>query len=840
MLPNGPGTDLPVRAVLPELLDALEGAGGAVLVAPPGTGKTTLVPLALAATVEGRVVVAEPRRVAARAAARRMAALLGEDVGRRVGYSVRGDSRRSAATRIEVVTTGLLLRRLQQDPELPGTAVLVLDEVHERHLDADLALAFALDVRGVLRPDLRLLATSATAQAGPLADLLGAGSGSPAPVVAATVPVHPLTVRWAPPPRPVPPPQGLRVDPGLLTHVAAVARTALAEHAGDVLVFLPGTGEIEAVRRDLAAGAGVDADLVVLHGRLPAAAQDAALTPGPRRRVVLATAVAESSITVPGVRVVVDSGLSRVPRTDHARGLSGLDTVRVSRAGAEQRAGRAAREGAGVVLRCWSPGEHDLLPAHPAPEISTADLAAFALAAACWGAPGARGLALLDPPPPGPLSAATDVLRRLGALDGAGAVTPAGRRMASVGLHPRLARALLEGWRSAGPRAVEVVALLAADGLLPGGGDDLTAEWRLLRRGGGRRGEVWRQEVQRLQRELGGAAAGPPGRDGGTDDAVAGTVVALAHPERIARLRPGREAYAMLGGTGARPAPGSAWTGAPWLAVALADRPAGRADARILSAAPLDEETARAVAAAEVVVEDEVRWGDGDVRSRRVERLGAIVLRERALESPSGAAVRSALADGVRSEGLGVLSWSAAATGLRERIALCRNAFGDRWPDVSDAALLAGAEEWLGSELAAARGRADLRRIDVTAALRRMLPWPEAARLDALAPERIEVPSGGRVRVDYADPAAPVLAVKLQEAFGWAQGPRVADGRVPVVVHLLSPAGRPLAVTSDLASFWQGAYRQVRAEMRGRYPRHPWPEDPWTAPATRRLNERRG
>ncbi|GAB7190420.1 ATP-dependent helicase HrpB [Kineococcus sp. NUM-3379] len=836
MLPEGPGTDLPVRAVLPDLLGALAADGAAVLVAPPGTGKTTLVPLALAGAVAGAVVVAEPRRVAARAAARRMAALLGEDVGGRVGYSVRGDSRRSAATRVEVVTTGVLLRRLQRDPELPGVAAVVLDEVHERHLDADLALAFAVDVRSVLRPDLRLLATSATAEAGRVADLLGTSR-----VVTASVPVHPLDVRWVPPARPVAPPQGLRVDPALLRHVADVVRSCLAGLAGDVLVFLPGAGEIAAVQRELA---GSGADVLPLHGRMPGEAQDAALRPGPRRRVVLSTSLAESSLTVPGVRVVVDAGLARLPRTDHARGLAGLDTVRVSRAAAEQRAGRAAREGPGTVLRCWSRAEHDLLTAHPLPEIATADLAAFALAAACWGAPGGQGLALPDAPPAGALLAATEVLRGLGALDGSGAPTAAGRVLAGLGVHPRLGRALVDGAGLVGERAAaEVVALLSADGVLPPG-DDLVAAWRALRRGGPGAG-AWREEVRRLRAALPGRArpAAGPGRAPVPDDLAAGTVVALAHPERIARRRPGGgDGYATVGGTGARLSPGSAWTGAPWLAVAVADRPEGRADARVRAAAPLDEDTARVVAAAALRTGDEVRWEDG-VRARRVERLGALELRSRPLPDPPAAAVRAAVARELRGRGLAVLPWTAGADLLRRRMALCRKALGDPWPEVSDAALLAAVEEWLAEELAAVRSAADLRRVDVAGALRRLLPWPAAGRLDELVPERVEVPSGSRVRLEYsadcADPGPPVLALKLQEAFGWAQGPRVVDGRVAVVVHLLSPAGRPVAVTGDLDSFWRGAYRQVRAELRGRYPRHPWPEDPQAAAPTRRLNPRR-
>ena len=621
--PGTPGTDLPVRSALPALADALSARGSAVLVAPPGTGKTTLVPLALAGALPGRIVVAEPRRVAARAAARRMAALLGESVGGRVGYSVRGDSRRSAATRIEVVTTGLLVRRLQADPELAGVDAVVLDECHERHLDTDLALAFCLDVRAALRPDLQLLAMSATAQAQRLAALLG-GDGDPAPVVEATGALHEVDVVWAPPSTPVDPPHGLRVDPRLLTHVAATVRRALAEQTGDVLVFLPGAGEIGTVAGRLS---GVDADVLPLHGRLPAAAQDAALQAGPRRRVVLATALAESSLTVPGVRVVVDAGLSRVPRADLSRGLGSLVTVRASRAAVTQRAGRAGREGPGAVYRCWTAAEHDRLPAHDEPEVATADLTAFALELACWGAPGGRGLALLDPPPEASLAVAEQTLRGLGAVDDEGRATARGRALTAVGVHPRLARALLDGAPLVGRRrAAEVVALLSGDTSFRS--DDLGAAWRSLRDGADRGATArWREEVARLERAADDAAAPRL-----PDDTAAGLVVGLAHPERLARRRPGSTGtYLMAAGTGAELSPGTALTGAPWLAIAVADRSPGRRDARVRAAVAIDEATALEAGAALHLERDEVTWRDGDVAGARVERLGAIVLAERPL-----------------------------------------------------------------------------------------------------------------------------------------------------------------------------------------------------------------
>jgi ATP-dependent RNA helicase HrpB len=991
--------DLPIRAVLPRLAAALREAGAAVLVAPPGTGKTTLVPLALAGP-GGRVIVAEPRRLAARAAARRMASLIGERVGRRVGYTVRGDRQVSRDTLVEVVTTGVLVRRLQRDPELAGTAVVILDECHERHLDSDLALAFTAEVRAALRPDLHLLATSATADAERLAEVLGG-----APVVSAQARLFPVDVHWSPPDGRIAPPLGLRVDPRLLDHVAATVRRALADGDGDVLVFLPGAREIDTVAGRLR---GVDADVLALHGRQPGAVQDSALRAGSRRRVVLSTAVAESSLTVPGVRAVVDAGLSRVPRMDHARGLGALVTVAVSRSAAVQRAGRAGREAPGRVYRCWSQAQHDRLPAQPEPEIAAADLTGFALDLALWGHPDGSGLALPDQPPAGALLSATTTLRDLGAVDAAGRITPRGRALADAGLHPRLARALLDGAPLVGARrAAEIVALLDDDRATS---DDLMTAWRRARTD---RDPAWRTEVRRLTAALtrsptdetvpditdaaataldpaiadppfvlavprssptaagstavgsaaavttatvaadagptadgspgsrpsaggraglvspvGGSGAGhpaghqspagetvdrptrhqppagetvdrptrhqppagetvdrptrhqppagetvdrptrhqppagetadrPAGRGsprsetagGGVragsvdrgarlpDDLAAGLVVGLAYPERVARVREaGARSYLMAGGTAAELSPGSGLAGYSWLAIAGADRAAGARTARIRAAAPLDQATAREAAETLLSTATEIGWVDGDVVTRSVERLGAITLVERRLANPDPGLVRAALLDGLRRDGLGLLTWSRGATELRERLAFAHAALGDPWPDVSDEALLAGADDWL--QLGPARRRADLAKVDVAGSLRRLLPWSVAGRLDEVAPERLPVPSGSKVRVDYADFSAPVLAVKVQEAFGWRDAPRLAEGRVPVLLHLLSPAGRPVAVTRDLASFWAQGYPQVRAELRGRYPRHPWPEDPTTAEPTKRTNPR--
>ncbi|MFJ7035014.1 ATP-dependent helicase C-terminal domain-containing protein [Streptomyces rochei] len=992
---------LPVRGALPALHDALEGHGTAVLVAPPGTGKTTLVPLALAGLLgEGparRVVVAEPRRIAARAAARRMAWLLGEKPGGSVGYTVRGERVVGRPGRVEVVTTGVLLQRLQRDQELTGVDVVVLDECHERHLDADTTAAFLWDVRQALRPELRLVAASATTDAEGWARLLG-----DAPVVEARGASYPVEVVWAPPVRPVRPPHGMRVDPALLAHVASVVRRALAERDGDVLCFLPGVGEIARVAGQLTGLGGVD--VLQVHGRAPAAVQDAVLAPGTRRRVVLATAVAESSLTVPGVRVVVDAGLAREPRVDHARGLSALTTVRASRAAGRQRAGRAGREAPGTVYRCWAEAEDARLPRFPAPEIEVADLTAFALQAACWGDPDASGLALLDPPPRGAMAAARSVLTAVGAVDGAGRATERGARLARLGVHPRLGRALLDAGgedRPGSPRALlsdagsgggagsgrgagsgtgrehgsgtrgtgghdaavpgrgartpgtddgggggsatvaEVVALLSEEPPREYG-DDLVAALRAARRGTDGYGARWRAEVRRLraagrgtgqsavertgegnagvtgesapeeaergtgertgqgterstsertgqgtergtgerngqgterhtgertgqgterhtgertgqgtERHTGertgqGTERSSGGRNGQgagagavrdvTDDGVAGLVTALAYPERVARKDGG--SYLMVSGTRAELPEASALRGAPWIAVAVADRPLGRGHARVRLGAVVDEATARRAAGALLEERDEVHWSGGDVVARRVERLGAVELAARPLTSPDPALVRNALLEGVREEGLGLLRRSAEAEALRQRLAFLRHRLGEPWPDVSDDALHARVDEWLEPELSRARRRADLARIDAAQALARLLPWAsgEAARLDELAPERITVPSGSRVRVDYGDPARPVLAVKLQEMFGLQHSPEVAG--VPLLVHLLSPAGRPAAVTADLASFWKDGYHGVRAKLRGRYPKHPWPEDPATAEPTRHTKAR--
>jgi len=827
--------DLPVTAGLGPLVEALRTHGVAVVQAPPGTGKTTLVPPAVAGVVQGRVVVTQPSRIAARAAARRLAHLLGEPVGETVGYAVRGDRRTSRRTRVEVVTTGLLLRRIQHDPELAGVGAVVLDEVHERHLDADLTLALLVDVRANLREDLCLVAMSATVEAERTAVLLG-GDGGGAPVVRVPGALHPVQEVWCPLPAGVRRTDDRGITPAFHDHVAATVRRALAAHEGDVLVFVPGVAEVEATVRRLA---GVDADVHALHGRLSGPAQDRALSEGPRRRVIVSTAVAESSLTVPGVRVVVDAGFSREPRTDHRRGLASLVTVAVSRAAAEQRAGRAGRLGPGTVLRCWSEAEHAHLALHPEPEIATADLTAFALEVACWGSAGVRDLALLDQPPAHALSAAREVLVGLGAMTEDGRVTARGRVISGVPVDPRLARALIDGAGPVGPRrAAEVVAMLSEDVRAPGG--DLVAALRSLRVD--KRAGSWRSQVTRLEEVV--AERGDRSGDARalTDDVAVGLVVALAHPDRIARKRSGASgsAYLMASGTGAAldPRDPGPLAGLEWLAVGDAQRRPGQREAQIRAAAPLTEDLALEAAGSLWTEVDEVTWTGGRVVARRRTLLGAIELSSVPLADPPAQAVGDAIRGAIASEGIALLAWTEAATALRARLDFLHRALGDPWPDVSDAALTEGLDSWLGPQLARVRTDRDLRRIDVTAALRAMVPWREAGRLNELAPERVEVPSGSSVRIDYAQDQ-PVLAVRLQEVFGWTGVPVLADGRVPLLLHLLSPARRPAAVTADLESFWDNAYPGVRADMRGRYPKHSWPEDPRTAPATSRTNRPR-
>lgn len=849
---------LPVAAGLDRLRSLLAASTSAVVTAPPGTGKTTLVPPLVADVVGpagGRVVVTQPRRVATRAAARRLAGLLGEDVGATVGYAVRGEHRSGPLTRVEVVTAGLLLRRLQADPDLPGVAAVVLDEVHERSLDSDLLLALLLDSRA-LRDDLVVVAMSATLDLERLPALLG--TDGEAPVLDIPSALHPVEERWAPPPSGV-----ARLAPGgvpreMLAHVAATALDTLDRESGDLLVFLPGAREVDDVVARLRASVPDGVDVLALHGRLGAAAQDAALVPSPagRRRVVVATNVAESSLTVPGVRLVVDALLTREPRLDVSTGMSGLVTVGAARASGVQRAGRAGREGPGVVVRCCSPVDWARAPQVPTPEILSADLTGTALELAAWGAPGGGGLAWIDPPPGPTLTVATATLELLGLTEPGGGITALGRAVACLPAPVRQARALLAAGGRTGLRpAAEATALLTADLRAPGG--DLAALARQVRGGV----PAWRTEARRLEqageralrRLPTGALGAYPGTGAGRAAAAraaskvvglaeaAGLVAALARPEWVARRRgeapsPGQEAsYVTVGGTGLRVAAGSVLASAEWIAVADVDRSPGRAEALVRAGAAIDEELALEVAGAWLTESETMSWQGSRLRVQRRRSLGAITLSTTpAAASPQ--AVAQAVVERCRQEGLEVLPWGEGAR-LRARMRLLHETLGEPWPAVDDAHLLERAEEWLAPAAQALAGgrRLDLERLDVEAALRALLPWPEAARLDELAPEYLQVPSGSRVRVDY-DGERPVLAVRVQECFGWDRTPVVAG--VPVLLHLLSPARRPVAVTDDLRSFWQGPYQQVRRELRGRYPKHAWPEDPWTAPALRGTKKR--
>ncbi len=831
-------------------LERAAAAGAMVVTAPPGTGKTTFVAPLLANLLEerggaGTVLLAQPRRVAARAAARRIAELGGGEIGDAVGFTVRGERRVGRSTRIEVLTPGVLLRRLIDDPGLDGVGAVILDEVHERSVEGDLLLGMLAEARE-LREDLLVVAMSATLDAQLICEVLGG-----APVVRVPSALHPLRVDFAPF-------DGARLDErgvtrGYLGHLAHVAVQAQAAEGCDALVFVPGAREVDEVVRRLRERLGAErgsappVEVLALHGRIDAAQQDRAVSgrgPGEAPRIVVSTSLAESSLTVPGVRLVVDSGLSREVRRDRARDMAGLVTVSASRASAEQRAGRAARQGPGRAVRAYSETEFAHMPAASAPEIASADLTDTALLLAAWGTPRGEGLRLPTPPPAAAMRDAVGVLERLELLGADGRPTPLGLRVARLPIGAREARALLEGARDLGDSGLvaEVVAAISDDHRTSGA--ELPALLRELRAGRAPGATRWRREAGRLAR-IALEAAGAERRDAAAASTQGeGVVVALARPEWIARRTAAHSrSYLLASGTRAALPEGSGLLGGEWIAVREVQRAEGRAadgtGAVIRLAAPLAEDEALRLAGSLLVRERSARIEHGRVRVREVRRLGAIPLSETpvaAREDDTGPAFAAHL----REAGVGALRWSDSAAVLRARIGFLHRTLGDPWPEVDDRALLDGIDAWLAPDLARLRPDASLHGIDVTTALRRLLPWPEAARLDELAPEHLTAPSGSRIRIDYPavddESARPVVAVKLQEMFGLAETPRLADGRVPILVHLLSPARRPLAVTDDLSSFWNGPYRQVRAEMRGRYPKHPWPEDPWTAAATARTS----
>ncbi|MEM1056986.1 MAG: ATP-dependent helicase HrpB [Bacteroidota bacterium] len=838
---------LPVDAALPGLVEALRQRGVAVLQAPPGAGKTTRVPPAVLPEVDGRVIVLEPRRLAARAAARRMAQERGESVGQTVGVRVRGESRVSRQTRIEVVTEGILTRMLLDDPSLEGIGAVVFDEVHERSLPGDLGLALALQARELLRPDLWLLAMSATLDGERFAALLADEAG-PAPVISAegrTFPVE--TVHLGPPEDRRRAPEAVAAAVHRALSEADPSRRGPAAGGVGVLAFLPGAGEIRRCAEALR-GLPPDVDLHLLYGALPPAQQDAAVSPAPkhRRKVVLATSIAETSLTIDGVLAVVDAGLARRPRFSPSTGMSRLETVRVSRAEADQRAGRAGRTAPGTAYRLWSEAETVALQDFAPPEVLRADLAPLALDLAAWGA-APRDLRWLDPPPEATFQTARDLLRMLGALDRDGALTDHGRKLARLPVHPRLGHMLLASGSSL---AADVAAVLGERDLLRSEGPrapdaDLRLRLDALRQPGEMsryrgfsvaRGALHaaRKEAKRLRHlaRLGTEA---------DDAADAGPVLVLAYPDRLAKRTaetPREVRYQLREGHSAVLPATDPLADHEWLAVASLDARVGAA--RIFLAAPLEAEEVEILFADQIEREEVVEWDDGAgrVSARRVERLGALVLREGPLRAPDPEAVQAALWDGVRLRGLGVLKWTKTAERLRRRLAFLHH-HEDGWPDVSDDALLAALDAWLAPFARGARSLNDLNRADLATALDALIPWDRRRDLDRLAPERIEVASGSNIALDYSEPEAPVLAVKLQETFGMAETPRVLGGRVPVVMHLLSPARRPVQVTADLASFWETGYFDVRKDLRGRYPKHPWPEDPLTATATARTKRRR-
>ncbi len=850
---------LPVTRALGDIAAATRPGACAVVTAPPGTGKTTLLPptvaVALAeAGASGRVLVTQPRRVAARAAARRIARLLGEEVGGQVGYSVRGDSRVSERTRVEMVTPGVALRRLQRDPELPGVSALIVDEFHERDLDTDLALAFALDARSALRDDLFVALTSATLEASRTVDFLRASTGEKPALVDIPGDIFPLEVRYAPPPRGVEAVGtigndrvGVRRE--YLAHVARTVEETAASTDGSILVFLPGVGEIETVRGNLRLG---DIPVLTLHGKLSAAEQDRALSPAAGRRVILSTSIAESSLTVPGVSVVVDAGLAREPRFDAARSLSSLVTVPAALARLEQRAGRAARTGPGIAVRVMDSVDVARRPAQSAPGIATQDLTDARLQVASWGTP-VEELALLDAPPAGTWEAAGQRLSSLGAIDEAGAATALGRTLAPLPLDPPLGRALLASSAVLGAsKAARFVALLSEDVRAPGA--DLGALERRLGRSGASNAGVGKAQaarvketqarLERLARRLPASAA---------DDALASVAArqekartredelaltcALAYPEWIARRRPGSTAYILAGGVGGELPQGSPLEGQEWLAVASIDRAPASRHARILAAVPLSEEDALAAGAALLQTRTQALIDKGALKATRTRTLGAIPLASAPASSLSEEEAITLVAEHLAARGLGDLGWGKEASSLRERMRVLHEVLGDPWPDVSDEALAGSAHEWLTPWAKRLASGASLSTVPMLDALRSMLPWPQAARLDELAPEKMPIPAGGTRPIDWSG-AHPVLTLRVQQAFGWTDTPRLVDGRVPLVLHLTDPAGRPAAVTSDLTSFWAGPYRDVRAQLRGRYPKHPWPEDPLHAEPTNRAKRR--
>ena len=846
---KNPQFALPIDAALPALRAAVVAHANVVLQAPPGAGKSTGVPLALLAAESlqaGKIVMLEPRRLAARAVATRMAQMLGESVGQTVGFRTRLESRTGKNTRIEVVTEGILTRWLQRDAALEGVAMVIFDEFHERSLNADLGLALCLEAQAQVREDLRILVMSATLDAAAVAQLLGG-----APVVSAEGKAFDVETRWA---GAIAANRGQR-EIDIATRTARTIAQALESEPGDVLAFLPGQAEIRRAQQQLEDGGlprGVS--VLPLFGDLTAAEQDAALRPGDaqHRKIVLATNIAETSLTIEGVRVVVDSGLARRARFDPATGMSGLETVRISRASADQRRGRAGRLGPGVCYRLWSESEHASLPAQTAPEILEADLAPVALDLAEWGVSDPRTLRWLDAPPAATFAQARALLHSLDAIDAQGRITPHGRALARLGTHPRLAHMIVHGAELGLQRlALEIAGVLGERDLLRWNAGRRDADLRLrieaLRRGrvddphvaadvrvdGGARQRALRS-VEVLQRQVESRAAASS-----ETDADIGRLLAFAYPDRIAQSRGAGGRYLLSGGRGARLADAQSIAQAEFLVVA--DLDAGDREALIRLAAPLPRAALEADLASLIEHRQRFEW---DAREQAVvaqdERwLAAIRLGERRLENPVSARVMSALLGGIRELGLVALPWTKEARALRQRLRFVREVDTQSsrpWPDVSDNALLATLDDWLAPWLTHMSRRDHLARLDMTGIIAALLDWNQRQRLDEIAPMHLQVPSGSRIPIDYS--AAPTVAVRLQEVFGLSTTPAVGGGRVPLTLQLLSPAQRPVQVTKDLASFWARGYAEVKKELKGRYPKHYWPDDPTTAVATARARPR--
>jgi ATP-dependent helicase HrpB len=813
----GPSTALPIEAALPDLRRALSGRNAAVLVAPPGAGKTTRVPLDLleAPWLKGRkIILLEPRRLAARAAAARMAQTLGEPVGGTVGLRVRLGSKISARTRIEVVTEGVFTRMILDDPELSGIGAVLFDEFHERSLDADLGLALALDAQGGLREDLRILVMSATLDGARVAQLMG-----DAPVVASEGRAFPVETRY------------VERDPNrrIEDSVADLTLRALRADPGSILVFLPGQAEIRRTVDLLAERVGPEVQLAPLYGALTPAEQDRAVAPAPAgtRKVVLATSIAETSLTIEGVRIVVDSGLARVPVYEPGLGLTRLVTARASRASVDQRRGRAGRTEPGLCWRLWSEAGTNALEPFTRPEILSADLAGLLLDCAAWGVADPRSLAFLDPPPTPALAEARALLAELGALDADGRLTEVGARLRALPLPPRLARMVTAAAGQGEARAAaDLAAVLVERGL---GGESLDLDERVerFRRDRGGRAADMRRLAEGWARSAGGGQQGTP--------APAGPLLALAYPDRVARSR-GREGeFVMASGRAGRLDPASPLARGTFLVVA--DLAGSAGNARILAAAAIEADAIERLFADRIEARTEITFDPqaAALRARAVRRLGAVNLGERPLPVPATPESAEILATGIGGLGLDRLPWTPALSQWRARIRFLHAAESDPWPDLSDEALAATASAWLAPALIGRTSLSAVTADDLAGALQGLLPWQLRGRLDAEAPTHVEVPTGSRVPVDY-DAEEPVLAVRVQELFGLDHHPQ-AGGR-PLVLHLLSPAQRPIQITRDLPGFWRGSWAAVRAEMRGRYPRHPWPEDPLSEAPTRRAKPR--